>query len=219
MNLTGAQAFLFLDAYLDTAVKTTGQLTAATWYHLMEKGASSAFPAALPAGCIFRSPKSGTMPTLASGDRVFPIAQNRVCKTTADISFEQGTVDVSDDCNLGASIPDGLINASGSFGTLFNYDDATQKFKTVTNLILSRFMDTIEDSGAGVYTLTQRSDAHCYLLLNLNSTAGTGKTSHWICMPIVLASLAITIGNAEAQAKNLSWNKGPGRTYIYNLVL
>jgi hypothetical protein len=216
MKLTGIKALVYSDS-LDCAaiIEGNGTLTtvADTFYFVFARGAGSDLPVE---DSFFKSPHT-TQITLVTGDKVYPIERNRFCKTSADISFEQGTVDVSDDCDVGATILDGNVQISGSLAGLFRYDDKTQNFDEVTDEFVNKFLNIISDDGAGTYELKPRNDQTMYLLVLLNSGAKAGQTENWVICPIVIASMSMSLGNTDAQNKDLSWNKGEGHAVIYKV--
>jgi hypothetical protein len=217
MKITGAKAQIFFDSWDPSRViDGTGSntTTAGTWYKVIEKAAASALP--FPEGYIFRAPVGpATQITLLTGDQIYPFEMDRICKTSADLSAEQGTVDASDDCDPGASILDGIVVRSGSIGSLFRYNDVTGDFDDVTDIIVSKFFDVATDDGAGVYELKLRNDDNVYMLVNLNSAAKVGQTENWLCLPIIISSMSMALGNTDIQNKDMSWTQGEGKAVIY----
>ena len=126
-----------------------------------------------------------------------------------------GSVDVSDDCDPGATIPDGMLSISGSLAGLFRYDDETQDFDNVTDIVINRFLDIVEDNGSGAYTLSPQTDSQIYMLTLLNSGATKGQTENWLFTPISINSMSVNLGNTDAQNKDLSFTKGEGNPVIY----
>jgi hypothetical protein len=219
MKIVGSKAQVFIDNFSSSNVITgdgTVTTTASQKYFIISKGASSNID--LPAGTFFIAPKAGeTQITLVIGDRLLKIEPDRFCKTTASFEFAMGSVDVGDDCDPGATISDGILTISGSLAGLFRYDDVTQDFDNVTDIIVNRFLDIIEDDGAGVYTVHPRNDAQIYLLTLLNSGGGSGTTENWLFVPINITSMSMSLGNADPQNKELSFSKGEGAPLIYKV--
>jgi hypothetical protein len=213
MKFTGQKAQVFIDNFSSTGLITTGTTTANTKYFVIAKAATSTIPVA--AGTIFISPKSGTQISLVSGDELFRIDPERFCKTSASFEVSMGSVDVSDDCDPGATITDGIVSFTGSLAGLFRYDEITQDFDNVTDFTLNHFFDIVNDNGTGTYTTTARNDTQIYLLTLLNSGAATGNTENWLFSPITISSFSMSLGNADAQNKELSFSKGEGKTIIY----
>jgi hypothetical protein len=216
MKITGAKAHIFFDSFDPSRIITgTGSnaTTAGTWYKVMEKGEASNLP--FEENYIFRAPISETQITLKTGDKIYPFQMDRICKTSADLSAQQGTVDVGDDCDPGASILDGIVVRSGSIGSLFQYNRTTGDFDDVTDIIINRFFDIADDDGAGIYALTPRTDDDTFMLVNLNSTAKAGQTEIWMCLPIIISSMSMSLGNTDAQNKDMSWTQGEGPAVIY----
>jgi hypothetical protein len=217
MKLTGQRAQFFIDNFIsanvvvgDGTITTSGGLK----YFVIEKGASSTIPVA--SGSFFIAPIVGkTQITLVTGDRLLKIDPERFCKTTASFEFAMGSVDVGDDCDPGATISDGILTITGSLAGLFRYDDVTQDFDNVTDIIVNRFLDIVDDDGEGVYTIHPRSDVQIYLLTLLNSGGASGITENWLFVPINITSMSMSLGNADPQSKELSFSKGEGAPIIY----
>ena len=220
MKITGSKAHVFFDSFDDSKMLSFSEsgpvnTTQNKWYLIFGKGEDSKLPFSI--GFPFRAPAGATQQiTLVDGDRIFPIDEKRFCKTSASFSAEQGTVDVGDDCDPGATIPDGIISITGSLAGLFRYDDQTGDFDNVTSEIINRFFDIIEDDGNGLYALKQREDTPIYILVCLNSNATVGQTEHWLFVPINISSMGMNLGNADAQNKDLSFSKGEGKAVIYS---
>jgi hypothetical protein len=218
MKITGSKAQVFIDNFnssnivIGTGTNTT---TAKQKYFVISKDSASAIP--VPEGTFFIAPASSTQITLETGDKLLKIDPDRFCKTTASFEFSMGSVDVGDDCDPGATISDGILTISGSLAGLFRYDDATGDFDNVTDVIVNRFLDIIEDDGAGNYTLHPRDDAQVYLLTLLNSGGKTGTTQNWLFVPINISSMSMSLGNADPQSKELSFSKGEGKPIIYKV--
>jgi hypothetical protein len=216
MKIAGSKAHIFFDSF-DPARVITGDgaitTTAGQWYKILEKDAAGDLP--FPENYIFRAPSSGTQITLETGDKIYPFEMDRICKTSADMNAEQGTVDASDDCNPGASILDGIVVRSGSIGSLYQYNDVTGDFDDVTDIIVNRFFDIATDDGNGLYDLKLRNDDAVYMLINLNSTAKAGQLEIWMCLPIIISSMSMSLGNTDIQNKDMSWTQGEGPAVIY----
>jgi hypothetical protein len=219
VKITGQKAQIFLDNYSSTNV-IVGDGTVTTdgkqKYFVISKGAGSNIKVA--EGTFFIAPKVGeTQITLVAGDRLLKIEPDRFCKTTASFEFAMGSVDVGDDCDPGATISDGILTITGSLAGLFRYDDVTQDFDNVTDVVVNRFLDIIEDDGVGNYVLHPRSDAQIYLLTLLNSGGGAGTTENYLFVPINITSMSMSLGNADPQNKELSFSKGEGAPLIYKV--
>jgi hypothetical protein len=218
MKITGQKAQIFIDNFNSSNViegDGTVTTTAKEKYFIISKGAGSNIQ--LAEGTFFIAPASGTQITLVTGDRLLKIEPDRFCKTTASFEFAMGSVDVGDDCDPGATISDGILTITGSLAGLFRYDDVTQDFDNVTDVVVNRFLDIIEDDGVGNYTLHPRSDAQIYLLTLLNSGGGVGTTENYLFVPINITSMSMSLGNADPQNKELSFSKGEGAPIIYKV--
>jgi hypothetical protein len=219
-RLIGSKAYLFFDTFDNSAVivgNNTLTTQPLTKYFVVSRGAASDLP--VGEGGIFQSPKSGsTQIVLRQGDRVQALNPQRFCKTSADMSIEQGVVDVGDDCDVGASILDGVIKASGSFAGFIQEDIATGEFTDITMEILNRFFDVIHDDAQGTYTYTSRNDDQMFIMININSDVKVGQVEKWLFMPIVLPSFSTSFGLTEAESMNISWNQGVGKPILYEVV-
>ncbi|MDR3342560.1 MAG: hypothetical protein LBT14_07210 [Treponema sp.] len=219
MTIAGANAHVFFDEFDPTRVITgtgTNTTTAKQWYRIIEKAAASSLP--FPVDYIFKSPNT-TQITLKTGDKIYPFVLDRICKTTADISAEQGTIDTSDDCHPGTSILDGNIVISGSIEKLFQYHELTGEFDLITDVMVNRFFDIATDSGVGVYTLTPRNDGDIFLLINLNAVSRVGMMDHFICLPIIISSMSLSMGISDVQKQSMSWTRGGhGAAVIYKVA-
>ncbi|MDR2923443.1 MAG: hypothetical protein LBU85_08905 [Treponema sp.] len=222
MKITGSKAWVFFDSFnADRVISYTGGAPVSTeaekWYRVMEKGEGSDLPFGV--GFPFKSPKEGAEQiALVAGDSIYPLDPTRFCKTSASLSAEQGTVDVGDDCDPGATILDGVINVTGSLAGFFRYNDETGDFDSVTDDVVNRFFDVAEDDGAGIYALTKRTDDPTYILCCLNSNAAVGQLEPWLFVPVNISSMSMNLGNTDVQNKDLSWTKGEGPAVIYKRV-
>jgi hypothetical protein len=220
-KLIGNKAFIFFDTY--DPVRTlhgngTNSTAAKTWYYAVGRGTPSGIPAGFNPGSIFRSPVQGSPQLIMrTGDRIMAIDQQRFCKTSADYSIEQGTVDVGDDCDPGASILDGIIKLSGSFSGFFQEDVETGEFTDITFEILNRYFSMAEDDGHGMYAITPQTADIMFLMILLNSEVKIGQTEKWLLTPIVLPSLSSSIGMQDAQNMDISWQQGEGQPLIYRV--
>ena len=216
MKITGSKAYVFFGGF-DAAAVISGagaQTEAGKWYRILEKGEGSDLP--LERGFPFRAPAAGNgQITLVMGDRIAPLDPARFCKTSANINAEEGTVEAGDDCDPGATILDGIVKFSGSLAGFFRYDDETNQFDDVTDGILNRFFDVVNDDAAGIYEYKKSKNDAAYLLCCLNSGAAIGQTENWAYLPVIISSAGINLGNSDVQNKDLSWTKGEGPAVIY----
>jgi hypothetical protein len=221
MKLIGNKAWLFFDTIEPAKIVagTGNNLTIPNrWYYVVGRGEPSGIPGGFVAGTVFRAPKGGsTQLTLIPGDRVMPINPQRFCKTSADYSVEQGSVDVGDDCEPGASILDGIIKISGSFSGFVQEDVETGEFTDITMEILNRYFDMVEDDGIGTYSIIPQTADPMLLLLNLNTTTKVGQREKWLITPIILPSFSSSIGLTDAQNMDISWQQGEGKPLIYQV--
>ena len=218
MKITGSKAQVFIDSFNSSSIITgVGTSTiAGAKYFVIARGENSNVP--VPSGTFFMSPTDeSNQIELVEGDRLFVINEDRFCKTSASFEFSMGSVDVGDDCDPGATISDGVLTFTGSLAGLFRYDDQTQDFDNVTDIIVNRFLDIVEDNGDGVYKIHPREDSQIYLLTLLNSGGQIGQTENWLFAPINVNSMSMSLGNTDAQAKELSFTKGEGQPIIYKV--
>jgi hypothetical protein len=217
MKISGSKAQVFIDSLNNTSI-ISGDGAIATQanqkYFVIEKGKESKIP--VIKGTFFIAPSTEQI-TLVEGDKLFALNEERFCKTSASFEFSMGSVDVGDDCDPGATISDGILTISGSLAGLFKYDDEKQDFDNVTDMIVNRFLDIVEDNGDGVYTLHQQNDSQIYLLTLLNSGGAIGTTENWLFVPINISSLSVSLGNTDAQNKDLSFTKGEGNAVVYKV--
>jgi hypothetical protein len=219
MKITGQKASIFIDNFNssnvvagDGTITTTGKQK----YFVISKGTGSNVP--VVEGTFFMAPNIGeTLIILEVGDRLLKIDPERFCKTTASFEFAMGSVDVGDDCDPGATISDGILTITGSLAGLFRYDDTTGDFDNVTDIVVNRFLDIVEDNGEGTYALHPRSDAQIYMLTLLNSGGSAGTTENWLFVPINITSMSVSLGNADPQNKELSFSKGEGKPIVYKV--
>ncbi|MDR0374409.1 MAG: hypothetical protein LBH85_01615 [Treponema sp.] len=222
-KLIGNKAYIFFDTYDPTRIVhgdgTTTVSMPKTWYYVVGRGESaSGVPAGFDIGSIFRAPKTGATPlTFKIGDRVMPIDPQRFCKTSADYSIEQGTIDVGDDCEPGASILDGIIKISGSFSGFFQEDIETGEFTDITLEILNRYLAIASDDGSGAYAITEQTADIMFLMILLNNDVKSGQMEKWLLTPIILPSMSSSIGMSDAQNMDISWQQGEGRPLIYHV--
>jgi hypothetical protein len=69
-------------------------------YLITKKAADSSLPG--PVFSMFFSPYAPgaeNQITLEPGDQIIPLDRKRLCKASADVSVEQGTIDTTDDCS------------------------------------------------------------------------------------------------------------------------
>jgi hypothetical protein len=218
MKLAGNKAQIFLDSYNNSNVISgngTNTTTASEKYFVISKGTESAIP--VIEGQFFIAPATGTQITLVIGDRLLKIDPDRFCKTSASFEFSMGSVDVGDDCDPGATISDGILTITGSLAGLFRYDDVTGDFDNVTDIIVNRFLDIVDDNGAGTYTLHPKTDSQVYMLTLLNSGGPVGTLENWLFVPINITSMSMSLGNTDPQNKELSFSKGEGTAIIYKV--
>jgi len=217
MKITGSKAQVFIDSFNNSSIiNGSGENTteAKRKYFVIDKGKNSNVP--VVKGTFFIAPEDKQI-ILVEGDRLFAINEERFCKTSASFEFSYGSVDVGDDCDPGATISDNILSFSGSLAGLFRYDDITQEFDNVTDTIVNRFLDIVEDDGKGAYTIYPKNDSQIFLLTLLNSDGKAGQVENWLFAPINITSLSMSLGNTDAQNKDLSFTKGEGKPVVYRV--
>ncbi len=189
-----------------------------TWYEIKAIATTSALPSDLPVGGVFKSPDTGGVQiTLGDGDDVYPLTLTQMFKTDAEVSCEEGLIDVTDDGEEGftANILDGYKNITGSLNGFLKFDDTTGELSTGIAAILGRFFNVVTDDGAGVYAVTASSNEKFLLFICLNKNAAATGVQNWLIVPVLLSSLGTGAGLKDAQKRDLSWSKAQGWCSLY----
>lgn len=218
MKLAGIKTVVSTSAR-GTAVDT-GALLPNAWYEIKAVAAADSVLPIEKEGAVFKTPDTtGTPITIIaeSGDEVYPLTLSQLCKTTADISFSEGIIDVTDDYSNGfiENILDGYKTMSGNLGGFARFDDATQELVTGSKEIFKRFINVVTDDGEGVYTITAAENEKFLLFMCLNKGAIAGQVQNWIIVPVLLNSLGTGAGLKDGQKRDLAWTKGEGYTSLY----
>jgi hypothetical protein len=222
VKYSGRKALIYMSA-LDQSkvIDGTGsnQTTPDTLYLITQKAADSGLP--MPAYSMFFSPYAAgaeNQITLKAGDQLIPLDRTRLCKASADVSMEQGTIDTTDDCSgpYGENILDGVTKISGSLSAFMQFDPVTNGLTIPTLDMLNKFFDIVEDDGAGGYGYTSKNDDQMYMFVNLNSGVKPGQKEVWLLTPFIISSLGSSWGLTEAQNMDMSWSKGEGWAHIYS---
>jgi hypothetical protein len=219
ISLSGAKTAAF-KATRGTAVVGNGilALTANTFYEI---SAVATTGSTLPIGAvsaIFKSPDtSSTALKPAIGDIVYPLTLERICKTDAEVSLEEGTIDVTDDCENGfnASILDGYRSISGSLNGFLKFDEVTGVLLDGTKDLFGRFFNMVEDNGLGVYTVKPAENERLLLFILLNNNVKVGDTQNFIIVPALLNSMGTGAGLKDAQKRDIAWTKAQGYCSLY----
>ncbi len=211
---TSRRAFLSIGG---TIIEGNGEfaLEANSWYVILKKGTTTTMPAAIPWNTAFKTGKTPPIPSV--GDQLLALDMERFCKTTADWSMEQGSIDVGDDCDIGAQIRDGITTISGSLAGFFQFDDATEQMIDISQKLFNLFVPFIEDDGSGHYSYNDPENPRVFLGLCLNGDAGVGKIENWFLTPINITSISASGGNADGQTMEIAWTKGEGTSVSYNV--
>lgn len=206
-----------------TLVDSLTELNANAWYKVASIGGTEAVPVtALPAGLaitgMFKTPDAGeTAITLLDGDSVYPYTLEVMCKTDGELSAEEGTVDVTTDCDGGyiVTIKDGLTNLSGSINSFISFNEETDEITTDQQELFGYFFDITTDDGAGGYTVTKKSDEEIFLFILLNKNAGLAQIQNYLLIPANITTLGTGAGLTDAQKSDVTWVKAPGLASFY----
>jgi hypothetical protein len=180
-RLAGQKNYLYFGTR--GAAKTTGALTANSWYKISAKGAASALPATAIAGDVFRALSAITLTT---GDSVIPIALEKAAFVTnvpggkSKEKFEN-TVQTDDDKSYvegDKSEKTGTINGYFFVGT-----DQVKK-------ILSRFYRIADYAGTAVVFSSPQIGVIDFFL-SRNETTESGDTEVWEYMPAIIDSITV----------------------------
>ena len=217
ISLSGAKTYAN-QSVRGVAIIAAADTVANTWYEIKSVGATAV--TALPiekVGAVFRSPDGATQITLAVGDSCYPLTLSRLCKTDADISFEEGVIDVTDDCEDGfnANILDGYKSISGTLNGFAKFDDSTGELSTGTADIFKRFINVVTDDSAGAYVEVAASNEKLLLFILLNRNAAVGDVQNWLIVPALISALGTGAGLKDAQKRDLTWSKAQGYTSLY----
>ena len=197
---------------------TSGDTTANTWYEVLSRGSSSTLPARILEGGVFKSPDTGSSQiTLAEGDSVYPLTLTEICKTDATIEGEEGTIEVTDDCESGYTsyILDGYVDLKGSLGGFLKLDDSTGVIKDDSLNFLKRFLDYVTDDGEGNYVFTAKANEKLLLMICLNKDAVATEKQNWLIVPVQITTLGTGAALKDAQKRDLSWVKAQGPASLY----
>ena len=145
-TLSGKKAKLFQASR--EALQDTGDLAANKWFEIVSVAETgSALPDIGGPTGIFRSPDVGSLNTitLAAGDSVYPLDMSRFCKVDANVSAEEGTIDVTDDCEgpYNAMILDGYATISGDISGFVKIDEETGALVVAVEEVFNRFFDVV----------------------------------------------------------------------------
>ena len=219
---SGSQAILF-SATKGTLIEGDAATPLAdnTWFLINAYAGTTTLPYEddfSTVGRIFKSPDSGNAITPAVGDDVYPVTMTKFCKVDASVSTEKGTIDVTDDCQVGynAMIVDGYTNISGSGSGFFKFNVPGGGTVTAQKDFLERFFDLQEDSGAGVYTLTAKNDDDIYIaILKNKDQIATADVQVWLMVPAILTGVTLDNPLKGAQPFDFNWEKAQGPASLY----
>lgn len=191
------------------------------WYEVESVAASGS---QLPVGRVtafFKTPDAAaTAITPIAGDNVYPITRTNICKTDAEVNVEEGTIDVTDDCENGynAMILDGFASMSGTINGFAKFDDATGELQGVDQFF-SRFFNITTDDAQGVYTYTPRDNTKVVIFIDMNRDVEVGDIQNTIIVPALLTTLNTGAALKDAQKRDISWTKAQGEVSLYQRTI
>ena len=215
-NIALAGAKTYAATSVRGTVVTSGDTTENTWYEIKALGSSTALPIE-KVGAVFRSPDGLTQITLAAGDEIYPLTLTKICKTDAEVNFEEGVIDVTDDCEEGftAEILDGYKKISGTLNGFAKFDDDTGELETQSEEIFKKFINLVTDDAAGNYVETEASNEALILFILLNKNAAVGDIQNWVIVPVIFTNFGSGAALKDAQKRDLTWTKAQGYTSLY----
>jgi hypothetical protein len=218
LSLSGAKTYAY-ESVRGTKIVAIGALDPNDWFEVAAVASAASGLPIQKVGAVFRTPDTGSASpvTMVSGDEVWPLTLTRICKTDAEVNFEEGTIDVTDDCEEGytAVILDGYKKISGTLNGFAKFDDETQELNTNTADLFNKFINKITDDGDGVYVETVADNAAFILFILMNRTAAVDDIQNWIIVPAVLTNLGAGAGLKDAQKRDLTWEKAQGYASLY----
>jgi hypothetical protein len=219
ISLSGAKTAAY-KATKGAAVVGNGTLTLAanTFYEIGSVATTASTLPIKKVSAVFKSPDtSSTALVPAVGDVVYPLTLERICKTDAEVTLEEGTIDVTDDCEEGfnASILDGYRAISGSLNGFLKFDEATGVLLDGTKDLFGRFFNMVEDTGLGVYTVKPAVNERLLLFILLNNNVKVGDTQNFLIIPVLLNSMGTGAGLKDAQKRDMAWVKAQGYCSLY----
>ena len=223
-KLSGKQAILY-KADKGALIEGDGiaDLADVSWFEINSYAATGS---QLPIGvetAVFKSPDSGNAIKPIADDDVYPLTLTQLCKTDLSISSTKGTIDVTDDCDNGYNsyIVDGYTDLTGSINGFMKFNDPVSGLPAAQKDILKRFFAITEDSGAGVYTVTEKTDDKYLLMVLLNSEEATAAADvqTWFILPVHLTGSVTDKPLKGVQNLDLTWSKAEGYAQIYERTL
>lgn len=185
-----------------------------TWYEINTVASTGSGLPTDKETAVFKTPDSTSSTTItpATGDSVFPLTLKMICKTDAEVSAEEGTIEVTDDCEEGyvANILDGFANITGSLNGFMKYDETTGEIVEGIEGVLGRFFAIVKDDADGNYVFNERENESLLLFMLLNKGAKVGQVQNWFIIPVLLNSLSTGAGLKDAQKRDIAWTKAQG---------
>lgn len=222
-SISGKQAVLY-SAAKGALIEGTGSVALAneSWFMIAGiKAVGSELPIQ-KLGAIFKTGATAHAITPAVGDNVYPLTLSQICKGDLSVSGTKGTIDVTDDCEgpYNAYIVDGFTDLSGSFNSFLKFNDPAGGIAATQKAILSRFMDIVDDSGAGSYVVTDANDDDLILQVLLDSAPATvGLVQSWMNIPCILTGVTMDKPLKGVQNFDITWQKAQGHAAVYQRTL
>ena len=224
-KLSGKQAILY-SAAKGALVVGTGSLALAdeTWHQINARKATGSELPDIGVGAVFKTGATASAITGAVGDDCYPLTLSQLGKVDCSITVSKGSIDVTDDENSGYNsyIIDGYSDISGSASGYMKFNSPGGGLAATQKAILSRFFDVVDDSGAGVYTLTAKNDDNLYLFILMNSEDATvGLVQTWLIMPVILEGTTTNKPLKGVQNLDFTFKKadeGPAQIYQRTLI-
>lgn len=194
-----------------------------SWYRIENVASSGSTLPIGQTGYFFKTPDNANAITPVTGDDVYPVTFETICKVTAELTNEKGVIDITDDCSNAyiENILDGFTSISGTFEQFLKFDDGAtkQQLNDVQKAILNRFLDLVEDDGGGTYTFTAKNDDDFLLFISLNKTGAIGDYVNEIIVPVILSGTSTSLENKAGMNLSVTWTKGEGPAQLYERVL
>jgi hypothetical protein len=188
------------------------------WYEIKSTAAVSILPSGMVETNVFKTPDVGETPLVpAIGDDVYPLNLEIMCKTDGEISAEEGTIDVTTDCDGGynVSILDGFVTISGTINGFLSFDDETEELNDSMKDIFNKFFDVTTDDGAGGYTVTLKENEKIMLFILLNKSAKLADIQNYLIVPVYFTTLGTGAGLKDAQKRDITFTKAGGLATRY----
>lgn len=219
-NIIGKKAILY-QSIKGTLIEGDGLVALAdnSWFLIKSKATSgSALP--FDEGYMFKTPDSSNAITPETGDDVWPLTFNQICKADVSMSASPETYTVpDDDCNASNGVMKtdytGYIDYSGTVNGYLKMDEGGYSSDAQKEILL-RFFEKQTDDGAGTYALTEKSEDSLIMatLQNKDNVAVTG-VQEWLLGSVIFTALTFDKPLKDSQPFNGDFSAagGPFTTY------